>query len=72
MKKFKSIYIEITNICNLNCSFCSNDNIEKKSITISEFEHILKEINDYTDYIYLQSFFFLLMSEPTMLLVLLS
>ena len=53
MKKFKSIYIEITNICNLNCSFCSNDNIEKKSITISEFEHILKEINDYTDYIYL-------------------
>lgn len=53
MKKFKSVYIEITNICNLDCSFCSDDNLEKKTITISEFEHILKEINDYTDYIYL-------------------
>lgn len=53
MKKFKSIYVEITNICNLNCSFCSQDNLEKKSIKLAEFEHILKEINDYTDYIYL-------------------
>lgn len=53
MKKFKSIYVEITNICNLNCSFCSQDNLEKKSITTNQFEHILKEINNYTDYIYL-------------------
>lgn len=53
MKKFKSIYIEITNICNLSCSFCSQDNLEKKNITSSEFEYILKEINNYTDYIYL-------------------
>lgn len=23
MKKFRKIYIEITNVCNLKCSFCS-------------------------------------------------
>ena len=51
--KFKKIYIEITNICNLNCSFCSLDNREKKELSLGEFEHILKEINNYTDYIYL-------------------
>lgn len=53
MKKFKSIYVEITNICNLNCSFCSDDNLDKKSMSLDEFKHILNEINDYTDYIYL-------------------
>ena len=53
MKKFKKIYIEITNICNLNCSFCSKDNKEKREMTLIEFEHILKQINNYTDYLYL-------------------
>lgn len=53
MKKFKKIYIEITNICNLNCSFCSQDNRIKSSISLNDFELILKKINDYTDYIYL-------------------
>ena len=53
MKKFKKIYIEITNICNLNCSFCSKDNRVKESISVENFESILKKINDYTDYIYL-------------------
>ena len=53
MKKFKRIYIEITNICNLSCSFCSIDHRVKKTITPHEFESILKKINDYTDYIYL-------------------
>lgn len=53
MKKFKKIYIEITNMCNLSCSFCSIDNKEKKMMTKEEFEIILKKIDDYTDYIYL-------------------
>ena len=51
--KFKKIYIEITNICNLNCSFCSKDKRIKKSISTKQFENILKKINKYTDYIYL-------------------
>ena len=53
MKKFKKIYVEITNICNLSCSFCSIDNRVKESITVEKFEEVLKKINDYTDYIYL-------------------
>ena len=53
MKKFKKIYIEITNICNLNCPFCSKDNRKKQEISLNDFEHILKQINDYTDYLYL-------------------
>jgi len=53
MKKFKKIYVEITNICNLNCSFCSKDKREKKELSLKEFEIILNKINDYTDYLYL-------------------
>lgn len=53
MKKFKKIYVEITNICNLNCSFCSKDNKVKKFLSVSEFATILNKINDYTDYLYL-------------------
>lgn len=53
MKKFKKIYIEITNYCNLNCSFCSLDNKEKREMSLEEFEYVLKQIDDYTDYLYL-------------------
>ena len=38
---FKRIYLEITNICNLNCSFCSPLKREKRSMTLSEIENIL-------------------------------
>ena len=53
MKKFKKIYIEITNICNLNCSFCLNNKREKKFMSVSDFSNIIKEIKPYTDYVYL-------------------
>ena len=53
MKNYRKIYIEITNICNLNCSFCSKTNKEKKYMSKEDFEHILKKIKDYTNYIYL-------------------
>ncbi len=53
MVKFKKIYIEITNKCNLDCTFCSKDNLPLKDMNISEFEYIIKEINSYTDYLYL-------------------
>ena len=53
MRKFKKIYIEITNICNLSCSFCSVDNRKKQEITLEKMEYLLKNINNYTDYVYL-------------------
>ena len=52
-KRFKKIYIEITNNCNLNCSFCSEIKKPKKEMTTREFEIIISKIKDYTDYIYL-------------------
>jgi len=51
--KFKKIYIEITNNCNLNCSFCNNNKRTKKFMSVSEFKHIIENIKPYTDYIYL-------------------
>ena len=51
--KFKRIYIEITNVCNLNCSFCSSSNKVKREMTPEEFKEVLSKINNYTDYIYL-------------------
>ncbi len=53
MRKYKKIYIEITNICNLKCSFCSPVTKKRRFMTKNEFEEILKKISNYTDYIYL-------------------
>ena len=52
-KRFSKIYVEITNICNLNCSFCSKDKREKKEMSYQEFEEVINKIKDYTDNIYL-------------------
>ena len=51
--KFKKVYIEITNSCNLNCSFCNNNQRNKKFMTLEQFECIVNEIKPYTDYVYL-------------------
>ena len=53
MKRYKKIYIEITNKCNLNCSFCSKTKRPKKDMSLEEVENIFQKIKDYTDYVYL-------------------
>ena len=50
---FNRIYIEITNICNLNCDFCPATKRIKKSISVSDFEKIILKVKDYTNHIYL-------------------
>jgi radical SAM protein with 4Fe4S-binding SPASM domain len=50
-KKFLKVYIEITNICNLNCSFCSKTSRENRNMTVQEFEHIAREVSKYTNLI---------------------
>ena len=53
MKKFKKIYVEITNICNKNCSFCLGSENKKQEMSIENFEKVLKQIKPHTNYIYL-------------------
>ena len=53
MKKYKRIYIEITNNCNLNCSFCSKVIKPRRNMSLEEFEIVLNKIKGFTDYIYL-------------------
>ena len=48
-QKFLKIYIEITNICNLNCKFCSEVKREKKSMSMDEFENVIKKVREYTN-----------------------
>jgi radical SAM protein with 4Fe4S-binding SPASM domain len=51
--RFKRIYIEITNVCNLNCEFCEPHNRENRFMTLVEFESVLNKISNYSSYIYL-------------------
>lgn len=59
MRKFKKVYVEITNVCNLSCSFCPKNEREKRFMNRDEYIQILKKIKPYTKYIY-----FHLMGEP--------
>ena len=45
---FKKIYIEITNICNLKCSFCPETERKKEFISIEKFEEVISKIHNYT------------------------
>jgi radical SAM protein with 4Fe4S-binding SPASM domain len=51
--QFKKIYIEVTNRCNLSCSFCLPSRRPKRSMPPAEFAGILQKIEGYTEYIYL-------------------
>ena len=49
---YKKIYLEITNNCNLNCSFCIKNFRENKFMSFDEFKTILKKVEKYTNYLY--------------------
>ena len=59
MRKFKKVYVEITNICNLNCSFCPKTKRQPMEMSPEFFDGILCKIKPYTDYIYMH-----VMGEP--------
>lgn len=59
MNKYKKIYVEITNSCNLSCPFCAKTKRKKEFITIDNFKIILNKLNDFTDYLY-----FHILGEP--------
>ncbi len=51
--RFKRAYIEITNICNLNCSFCKKTTRNMYEMKVSEFERAASEINKVSEHLYL-------------------
>lgn len=53
LKNFKKVYIEITNVCNLKCSFCPPTTRKPEFMSVSNFEYILKKVKSHTNYLYL-------------------
>lgn len=49
----KKVYVEITNNCNLNCSFCTHNKRQNKSISLNEFKIILDKLTGITKHLYL-------------------
>lgn len=56
---YNKVYVEITNICNMSCSFCHGHKRAPRRMTMEEFTLILDKLTDQTKYIYYH-----LMGEP--------
>ncbi len=56
---YSRVYVEITNICNMHCSFCHGHKRPPKRMCLQEFTHILDQLAGQTEYIYYH-----LMGEP--------
>ena len=56
---YSRVYVEITNICNMNCSFCHGHSRPLRQMTEDEYGHILKQLTGKTQYLYHH-----LMGEP--------
>lgn len=56
---YNKVYVEITNICNMSCSFCHGHKRELKRMSKGEFLLILDKLKEQTEYIYYH-----LMGEP--------
>lgn len=59
MKRFRKIYLEISNLCNLHCAFCPGTQRPPRAMTQQEFSRLLPKLRPWTDYLY-----FHLMGEP--------
>ena len=59
MKHFNKIYLEISNLCNLNCAFCPGTKRPRHAMTVEEFSTLLPKLRPYADFLY-----FHLMGEP--------
>lgn len=59
MKRFRKVYLEISNVCNLSCSFCPGTKRKPHIMNEAEFAAIAEKLRPYTDFLY-----FHLMGEP--------
>lgn len=55
----KKAYIEITNRCNLRCSFCPGTKRVPRTMTPAEFDLVLERLTGQVEYVYLH-----VMGEP--------
>ena len=58
-KMYAKAYVEITNICNMNCTFCHGHRRKPGRMNEEQFSHVLDQLADQTKYIYYH-----LMGEP--------
>lgn len=58
-KRFAKGYLEITNVCNLACSFCHGTKRQARFLTVDEFVVLAGKLRPETDYLYLH-----VMGEP--------
>ena len=56
---YNKAYVEITNICNMRCSFCHGHRRPPRQMTLEEFSLVLDKLSGYTEYLYYH-----LMGEP--------
>ncbi len=56
---YAKVYVEVTNLCNLRCSFCHGHHRPPRRMTEGEFSRILEQLAPHTGYIYYH-----LMGEP--------
>ena len=57
--RFAKAYVEISNICNLSCSFCPGTRRAPRRMTENEFRGVLESLSGYVEYLY-----FHLLGEP--------
>ena len=56
---FKRVYVEITNVCNLSCSFCPGTGRPARFLAPAEFRILAERLRGHTEYLYLH-----VMGEP--------
>ena len=49
---FSRVYVEITNRCNMNCSFCHGTSRQPRSMSCEEFKIVCERLCGVTEYIY--------------------
>lgn len=52
-KKFRKIYVEISNLCNRSCSFCPQGTRPPTRMSTAQFERVLSQIEPFGKFIYL-------------------